>query len=47
MMYSTHAISISGMKLAIISKVAAHWNFAFVGYGVASRLPAIHLATAA
>jgi hypothetical protein len=35
------------MKLAIISKAAALWKFAFVSYGVGSGLPAVQLATAA
>ncbi|WP_408914230.1 hypothetical protein [Brucella pseudogrignonensis] len=47
MMRSADAISITGMKLAIISKAAALWKFVFVGYGVGSGLRAVQLADAA
>ncbi|WP_285537891.1 hypothetical protein [Brucella sp. NBRC 12950] len=47
MMRSPDAISITGMKLAIISKAASLWKFVFVGYGVGSGLRAVQLAAAA
>lgn len=46
-MHSAHTTSITGMKLAIISKAAAIWNFSVVGFGVGSRLRAVQLAAAA
>ncbi|GLU28012.1 hypothetical protein [Brucella sp. NBRC 12950] len=46
-MYSVDAISITGMKRAIISKTAALWKFVSVGYGVGGGLPAVQPATAA